>query len=982
MVPIKENGEPDAFYRNLGGTNFQAVAFESGVFRDANDRPLPGPPLEWGLSVMFRDLNHDGFPDLFVCNDFDANDRVWINDGAGHFRPPPPFAFRKSSHFSMSVDVADINRDGWDDIFVVDMLSREHVRRMIQTGGVREILENNSTRDDVPSYKRNTLFLQRPGGRYSEIAEFAGLAASEWSWCVLFLDVDLDGYEDVLITNGNERDGLNVDVGHQIEKLKSDPGLSAVEKLRLRRLFPRLDTGNLAFRNRDGLRFEEMSEPWGFNLKGVSHGMALADLDNDGDLDVVVNNLNAPAAIYRNNASAARVSVRLKGKSPNTQAIGARITVEPATDAKLPVQSQVITCGGPYLSSSDTLRTFAAETGVPMKIVIDWPGKSQTILTNCEPNSLYIIEQDQNASSNIVSAKVSVAPLFEDVSMLLSHTTQASGFDDFAYQPLLPYRLSRSGPALVWSESGENERIELTVGGNSAATFQFDVRSNSFLRVPFPQARYATGPMLKYRASNDKECLIASGFNLDRVQTNASSVRQFMGNHPQPDQEFSPSEAAIGSLAMTSSGASSLLLFAGGRVIPGQYPKAAPSTMWVSSGTGWIKDLVQSAPFKNLGLVSGAVFSDLDGDGLPELVLALEWGPPTVFALRNGVWTNITSQLGLDRFIGWWNGVTGGDFNGDGRMDIAASNWGSNTPYERFRSKPLLLFSGDFNGDGSWDLISAWTDPWSGKNFPMRGFDTTARALPDLRIKFRTYGEYAAAPVEEMIGASVNLAELRRATWLESTVFLNMGDHFEPHILPPEAQFSPAFGISVADFNGDGKEDLFLAQNILSMPHDIARMDAGCGLILKGDGQGEFTALSSLRSGVEMFGEQRSAAVADYDGDGRVDLAVGQSEGSLKLFHNIGATPGLRVRFEGKAALFGTILQAKYGNRFGPAREVHGGAGFWSQDSTTQVLAAPERITELWVRPPARPATSLAVPRDAKEVSISSDYRLKVIERF
>src|SRR6266480_1907821 len=365
---LQENGEPDALYLNDGRGHFTPVSWTSGAFLDEYGKPLQLPPFDWGLSVMMRDLNGDGRPDVYVCNDFKSPDRIWINQGHGQFKAAPRAAFRHTSLASMAVDAADINRDGFYDILVVDMLSREHRRRLSQ---ILDLKPEASGSGDVfarPQYSQNTLFLSRGDGTYAETAWFSGLAASEWSWTPVFLDVDFDGYEDLLVSTGFERDNMQADVLAEIERQKSARSLTTTELLNLRKLFPRLATPNLAFRNLKNGKFEEVSREWGFDQKGVSQGMILADLDNDGDMDVVCNNFNAGPLLFRNEAAAPRIAVSLKGLAPNTEGIGAEIRLF----GPGPVQRQEMIAGARYLSSDQPLRSFAAP-GRSLAMEIKWP---------------------------------------------------------------------------------------------------------------------------------------------------------------------------------------------------------------------------------------------------------------------------------------------------------------------------------------------------------------------------------------------------------------------------------------------------------------------------------------------------------------------------------------------------------------------------------------------------------------------------------
>jgi hypothetical protein len=338
--------------------------------------------------------------------------------------------------------------------------------------------------------------------------------------------------------------------------------------------------------------------------------------------------------------------------------------------------------------------------------------------------------------------------------------------------------------------------------------------------------------------------------------------------------------------------------------------------------------------------------------------------------------------LGLDKFTGWWNGVTTGDFDGDGRMDIAASNWGRNTKFERHRFEPLKIYYGDWNGLGAIELLEAYADADLHKTVPVKGFDAVRRALPWIQARFVTYGAYGEASIEEVLGDRFSKAVSLEASTLESMVFLNRGDHFEARQLPSEAQFTPAFGISAVDLDGDGNEDLFLAQNFSAVDAETARYDAGRGLCLRGDGRGNFNPVSGQTSGIEVYGDQRGAALCDYDGDGRVDLAVSQNGTVTKLFHNDGAKPGLRVTLEGppgNRAGIGAQMRLIYTASEGPMREIHAGSGYWSQDGATQVLGEKEAPTRLWVRWPGGKSLTYSVPESAREivVDLAGNVRVK-----
>ncbi len=1008
---IDELGEPDVLYHNQGGTNLVPVSFTGGAFLDEDGRPLATPPFEWGLTVAIRDINQDGLPDIYVCNDFDSPDRVWINQGNGRFQAIPRLAMRKVPYFSMGMDFADINRDGFDDFLVLDMLARDRVHRLTMAGDRRPYVPVVGEIENRPSYLMSMLFLNRGDGTYAEIGQLRGLEAMDWSWSAAFLDVDLDGWEDILVTNGNERESRHMDVAAQLRSMRTSRQMSPEEILNARKLFPRYATPNLAFRNRRDLTFEETGRGWGFDMVGVSNGFALADLDNDGDLDVVVNNLNSAAGIYRNDTSAPRVAVRLKGRPPNTAGIGAQIKVfgGPVT------QSQQITCAGRYLSCDQPMRVFAAGALTnELTIEVLWRGGARSVVTGVKPNRIYEIAEpqlvqgskfkvqssrlegsavsgpssvanttdngqrttDSNPQSAIRNPQSAIPPLFKDFSPLLNHSHHDEPFDDFARQPLLPNKLSQLGPGVSWCDLDGDGWEDLIIGsgkGGAPAVFR-NSGKGTFTRwaEAQPAGRDQT-TVLGWRRAGEA-VLLAGSANYEEDQSAGGCVQVFDLARKIAADLLPGQESSTGPLAMADiDGDGSLDLFVGGRVVPGKYPQAATSLLFRNVNGKFEPDAENNRRLAGVGLVSGAVFSDLDGDGDPDLVLACEWGPVRVFRNDGGKLTDATEPLGLGKFKGWWNGVTTGDFDGDGRLDIVASNWGRNTRYESHRRQPLVVFFGDLNGDGTVDLVETHYDERLQKRVPERGLDFLARALPFVREKYATHAAYAVAGVEEIFGERLATASRWEANWLESTVFLNRGEHFDARPLPVEAQMAPAFGLCVGDCDGDGLEDIFLGQNFFATQPETPRYDAGCGLWLRGDGHGGFTALTTRQSGVAVYGEQRGCALADYDHDGRVDLVVTQNGAQTKLYKNVAARPGLRVRLLGPPGNpdgIGAVLRLGFGNRLGPARELHAGAGYWSQDGAAPILGGLQSPAEVWVRWPGGKVTTAPVPPGAKEITV------------
>jgi hypothetical protein len=970
-----ELGEPDVLYLNDGQGQFRPVSWTDGTFLDQDGKPLPEAPWDQGLTVLFRDFNGDGFPDLYLCNDASTPDRFWINDGQGRFRALNPLAQRQTSYFSMCGDAADLDRDGHYDFFVLDMLSRNHQRRLSQLSDMHPQPRRIGEIADQPQVRRNTLFRSRGDGTYAELAQFSGVTASEWSWSVVFLDVDLDGWEDALIANGFAYDMDDLDMRERIRTMGRQ---SIAESRRNVLLYPRLDTANVAFRNQQDWTFREMGREWGFDSRQVGNGMALADLDNDGDLDLVMNCLNAPPLLHRNDSAAPRLGVRLKGKAPNTQGIGARIKVSggPVT------QTQEVIAGGRYVSGDDPMRVFAAGTATHLAIEVTWRSGKRSLIGQAEPNCIY--EIDEASALDVAPPKPAAAPpLFQDVSALLQHTHQEEPFDDTKRQPLLPRLLSQPGPGVAWFDWNGDGQDDLVVGagrGGSLTVFRnqgpsgFSRLTEPALDAPAPDD---LGGIIGFTAGPEQRSILAALGNYEGGSTQTPSVLRYdasaagvVRGDPLPGVASCSGPLALGDL----NGDGQLDLFVGGRLLPGRYPEAASSRIYLGKAGKFELDEERSRLLQNVGLVNGAVFSDLNGDGHADLVLACDWGPVRVFVQESGRLREATKQLGLASCIGWWNGVTTGDFDGDGRMDILASNWGRNTRYEHHRARPLRLYAGDVDGNGTIDLVEAYFETNLAKVVPERLLEPMSRGLPQLRERFKTHRAYAQASVEELLGGAVTATRLLEANWLETTLFLNRGAHFEPRPLPLEAQWSPAFGVCVGDLDGDGNEDAFLAQNFFATHPDTSRYDAGRGLWLKGDGAGNFTPVGGTESGITVYGEQRGCALADFDQDGRVDLVVSQNGAATKLYRNTGAQAGLRVRLKGSAANptgVGAAIRLFFGPKAGPVREIHAGSGYWSQDSAVQVMGTPERPTRIWVRWPGGGTVSADVPPNTREIEVS-----------
>ncbi|MEW6305027.1 MAG: VCBS repeat-containing protein, partial [Verrucomicrobiota bacterium] len=814
---IEERGVQDMLYVNDGKGNFTPITEADGRFFDEDGKPMT-LPADWGLAATFRDVDGDGDPDLYVCNDFLTPDRFWINDGNGRFHAISKLALRRTTRFSMGVDFADINRDGHLDFFSVDMLSRDHTRRKTQMGEMQPTPIVLGMIDDRPQIMQNTLQLNRGDGTFAELAQFAGIKASEWSWSPIFLDVDLDGYEDLLVTTGMERDYMDSDTIKRVEQMGP---LTPAQRREMDKLYPNLNTGNFIFRNKGNLQFEDVSSQWGFRTAAVSGGMALADLDNDGDLDAVINNTDIEPEVYRNDTIAPRVAVRLRGRASNTQGIGARIKLVGG-----PVeQTTEVIAGGVYASGCDSLRVFAAGKG-PMRLEVAWRDGKKSVVTDVKPDELYVIDESGAQPAPLQPTR-GARPLFVDESARLNHKHTEAPFDDFVRQSLLPNRLSQLGPGLAWFDvdnDGDEDLIVASGRGGNLAVMVNDGKG-SFARHDSPQVLIDQTTVLGWARPDGKRSLVVGLSNFESGDGELPAAQGFEFSRDSrwnlesglPGHTSSTGPMSLGDV----DGDGDLDLFVGGRTVPGKYPEPAGSRLYRNDNGKW--QLAQEWP--QMGLVSGSVLGDLDGDGDMDLVLACEWGPVRVFRNDRGQFSEATRELGLSGYTGWWNGVTLGDLDGDGRLDIVASNWGRNSKYEHAYNvlEPLKIYYGDFDGNGSVDIVEAHFDKRMGKLVPERGLSCSSRAMPFIRERTPTYLAFGSCGLEEIYGDKLKGARVVEANTLEHMVFLNRGKSFQAQPLPVQAQLAPGFGVNVGDYDGDGVEDVFLSQNFFAVQIETPR---------------------------------------------------------------------------------------------------------------------------------------------------------------
>jgi hypothetical protein len=970
---LNEYGEPDQLYLNQGGQRFVEVDWTGGAFLDEDGRPLTEAPRDWGLSATFRDANSDGWPDLYVCNDFWTPDRFWINRGDGTFQAISADRWRNSPASSMGVDFSDLDGDGLPEFFAVDMLSRDPMMRKRQKPAQSMESGDAGMAEVRPQFMRNTLYRNFGAAGYSEIANFAGVEASDWSWSPVFVDVDLDGYQDIIISAGHAMDVQDIDAMMKIWSLqKKRPQSLSVEEVRRQfvqdmidhnRLYPPLDLPVISFRYQGAFQFAESTAEWGMETPAVRHGIATADLDGDGDLDTVFNCLNSPAEIYENIGTSPRLSVRLNMDGGNTEAIGAVLILKSRTGT-FPVQYREVVSGGRYASGCDTVSQFAAGSGsASFDLEVRWPTGAVSRFTDLRPGHHYTIQPSGSNGKSAPSASTpEPSPWMSGSSGKLTLETGPSRVDEFtARQPLLPYSLGTRGPGLAWFDWNGDGLEDLSVGnspgGQPAIAFQktdgrFETRP---LGIPGELTAFGVSSLLPWvnADGNVNGVALLDGYPVSRegVAIPFTVDRDGGGNGISLDrQPVAGMPAGWGaSMVWLPSRRTMAIISLGG---PGnqQFPRVSDNALMVWSRNQWVVDKATSEQLRSYGLISDAVWSDLNQDGDPDLVLVSHWGGVHILIAERGLFIDRSEQFGTAALTGIWNGVATGDFNADGFPDLVLSNWGLNSEFEASQEKPLTLFHGEIARPGSVELVQTEFSTDGTQLLPVLQLEPLAKAMPFITRNFTSYRDFSTSPVEKVIGQRMALMQKLEISTLVTTMLLNQsGSSLKVSPLPPEAQYSPAFGISVADFNGDGMEDIFLAQNFYGTRPGVPRIDAGFGLMLRGHGDGTFSALSPVESGIQINGEQRAAAAADFNHDGRADLAVSTHGGPVHLFTGSTGPAGYTIHLEGDSANpmalgAGLRLIGSDGIK-GPVRELQSSSSFLSRSSLRHTLHLPRQST-------------------------------------
>ncbi|HUG41621.1 MAG TPA: VCBS repeat-containing protein [Longimicrobiales bacterium] len=866
----------DRLFRNDGG-RFTDVSEAAGIH---------GGVEGYGLGVVASDLDMDGCPDLFVANDFQENDFLYLNNCDGTFRESIASAMAHTSRSSMGVDAADFNNDLRPDVLVLDMLpEREEILRSSANAESYEVDHMKQRAGYHPQVTRNTLHLNRGAGRFSEIGLLAGVHATDWSWAGLFADLDNDGLKDLFVTNGiwrrpNDMDYL-VHVGDPEVQAALERGL---DRERLRAILdrmPHVPVPNYAYRNNGDLTFTNMADAWGLAQPGFSTGAAYVDLNRSGALDLVVNNINAPAAIYRNRARERNghhfLAVVLRGVGGNTAGIGAKVVVGHGGVVQL--LEQMPTRG--FQSSVDHRLHFGLGRSARIdSLVVTWPDRRVQVLRDLPADTTLTLAQADAAPVTPAEHGPSTAPPPQP---LFAPVPAPAGFDfrheenvffDFRQQPLMPHRLSTEGPALAVADVDGDGLDDLFIGGakwqpgalfiqradgtfrrSSEDVFEAD-RLHEDVDAAFFDANGDGHPDL-YVVSGGNEFWGEHEALRDRLYLNDGRGGFRRATGALPDLFENGGVVAPGDF----DGDGDVDLFVGGRVVGRAYGEMPRSVLLINDGAGRFTDATAAlAPgLADVGMVAAATWADTDGDGRLDLVVAGEWMPVRVFRQEGGRLVDRTVEAGLGETHGWWNSVAAADLDGDGDVDLVLGNLGLNAVVRASREEPTRLHVADLSGDGAPDPIL--TSYRGGVSHPLAGRDELVRAIPSLRVRVPTYADFAASRIEDILPrGALREARVLEAYTFASAVALNRGDgKFTIAPLPVEAQLSPIHASLVEDLDGDGLVDLLIAGNFHGAIPALGRHDAGWGLLLRGTSAG-FEAVDPTQSGVAIPGEVRALA--------------------------------------------------------------------------------------------------------------------------
>jgi len=885
--------DSDRLYRNDNG-KFTNVTEEAGL-------------RSFGLSlgVVASDVNNDGYTDIFVSNDFNAPDFLFINNQDGTFTNQIDTSLQQTSFFGMGADIADFNNDGYMDIFQLDMSAEDNFRSKANMSAMDPAAFYESVESGLHhQYMQNSLQLNNGNATgelplFSNVARLAGVSSTDWSWAGLMADFDNDGWKDIFVTNGIRRDVNNKDFYAKyrefFDKMENDPNYKnkeeEVELLKYLEELPSEKLSNYVFKNNGDLTFSKKTDDWGFEEKTFSNGVAYSDLDNDGDLDLIINNLEDTASIYRNNvASGNQLTVDLKGKDkvlPN----GSKVAVY--SQAGMQVQQHNTVRG--YLSSVSPLLHFGLgdEKRVD-SILVTWPNGRTMKLKDIEANQRLTIAYEENKSyeRNDGISNDSSQKLFQTVELdstkLFRH--QENPFNDFEVEVLLPHKNSTLGPSLAVGDLNGDGTDDYIVGASvgQPAMVYIQNQAGDFEELFIPDLAedkyYEDLGILIFDADGDgdNDFYIASGGNEfksgslgyeDRFYENTGTNRFRRNKEALPDIKTSGMNVSASDFDQDGD----LDLFVGGRLIPKKYPYPADSHLLenVSDGSGpkFVEATKKVFPaLSSLGLVTASSWIDFDNDGWEDLVVVGEWMPIKFFKNNAGIFKDVSEQMLSGKTSGWWFDIQKGDFDNDGDEDLIVGNLGKNYKYQASEESPFKVYLNDFDSNKTSDIVLSYKKGET--EFPVRGRQCSSQQMPAIKTKFQDYNSFASASLKQIYTTEMLDNALSYEITSFASVYLeNNKGTFVMKPLPQLAQISSINKFVVDDFNSDGNLDVVLAGNLYNAEVETPRGDASFGLYLKGDGTGKFDAQTMMESGLKIVGDVRGLGLLSKKGEKHLLIA-------------------------------------------------------------------------------------------------------------
>ena len=860
--------DPEKGLRLFKQTNgrFEDVTKSSGI---------NGSELSYGLGLGISDFNEDGWPDFYVSNDYAVPDYLYINNKNGTFTNKLAECIGHTSQFSMGNDVADMNNDGLSDIFTLDMLPEDnHRQKLLLAPDNLDKFNVNVRSGFYYQYMRNMLQVNNGNNTFSEAAQIEGISNTDWSWAPLFADFDNDGWKDLFITNGYFRDYTNLDFINYMNgyvaakgRLQRDDVMEIIKKM------PSSNVVNYIFQNKQGSNFENKQKDWGVSQPSNSNGAVYADLDNDGDLDLVVNNINQAAFVYRNESQKQPgnhyLQVQLTGDAGNTQGLGA--VVEIFNDGQVQKLEQSPARG--YLSNvSFTLHFGLGKAEKTDSLIVTWSSGKMQKLYNLKANQvLKLFEKD--AHDKALFVKPPAKWFTETQSPIHYKDNTDTSINDFNRQLLLLSQLSYQGPCITKYDLNKDGLEDVIIGSaaGQATSIFMQQKNGTFVSknvAAFEQDKaYQDADIAVFDANKDgfPDAYIASGGynNLNESDTLLND-RLYLNDGKNNFAKSNGLPAINGSKSCVSvqdiNGDGAPDIFVGGRVVPGRYPEAPKSYILINDGKGNFIDQTQTIcpELSKIGMVTNAVWVDLDLDKKNELVIAGEWMPITVFSIENGKLVNSTKKYFDKPYSGWWNTITIGDFNGDKRPDLIIGNIGLNTQFKASEKEPLEMYYKDFDKNGSVDPIFSFYI--QGKRYPYLTRDELVGQLPMMRKRFADFKSYADFTMDDLFqNNELKDAGHLVADYMATTCFLStQNGKFTVAQLPVQVQYSPVYTIDTLDFNHDGNNDLLLCGNNSHAKIRLGKFDANYGALLAGDGKGNFTYIKQNESGFNIWGDVRS----------------------------------------------------------------------------------------------------------------------------